>query len=230
MAEGGSDSLLDLHEENFPGLGSERLEHSRANKFKRSSLKKVDSLKKAFSRSSIEKKINKFVPQEQLEKIKKSFTPNHPKSSSSKSSSFRVSPMTFNVKKVRDGDPESSQQPESTPRRLSSVEVPNIGGPDGELPVAELHSPNEKTNGEEHHLPLTPGSVDGKVFISDDGGDLENGPSAALAEEEVDKEDDDTDENDENGKEDEKEEKESGPAKEAPASLPSTEAAVEVHT
>lgn len=227
MAEGGSDSMVDLHEENFPGLESERLEPSRANKFKRSSLKKVDSLKKAFSRSSIEKKINKIMPQEQIDKIKKSFSPHHPKSSSSKNSSFHIAPMTFNVKKVRDGDPESSQQSESTPRILSAVEVSNIGGPDGELPVAELHSPNEKTNGEEHHLPLTPGSADGEVFVSHEGGDLENGPSVTLAEEEVDK-DDDTDENDENGKEEE--EKESGPAKEAPASVPSTEAAVEVHT
>ncbi len=37
---------LDLHEDSFPGLGSEHLERSRADKFKRSSLKKVDSLKR----------------------------------------------------------------------------------------------------------------------------------------------------------------------------------------
>ncbi|KAG8124803.1 hypothetical protein E2320_020059 [Naja naja] len=83
-------------------------EESRAEKIKRSSLKKVDSLKKAFSRQNIEKKMNKIstkiVSPERREKIKKSFTPNHQKSSSSKSSSFKVSPLTFNVKKVRDGD------------------------------------------------------------------------------------------------------------------------------
>ncbi|XP_016380904.1 serum deprivation-response protein-like [Sinocyclocheilus rhinocerous] len=221
LAEGGDDSL-DLHEESFPGLGSERLERSRADKFKRSSLKKVDSLKKAFSRSSIEKKINKIVPPEQREKIKKSFIPNHPKSSSSKSSSFRVSPMTFNVKKVRDGDADSSQQPGSSPRNLSLVEVPNIGGPDGELPLAE------KANGNDHHNPSTPGSGDGEVFVSDEGGDLENGPSATLAEEEMDKEDDDTDDHDENGKEEEEEEKDARPAEEASVSPPSAAATVEL--
>lgn len=227
LAEGGNDSLVDLHEDSFPGLGSEHLERSRADKFKRSSLKKVDSLKKAFSRSSIEKKINKIVPPEQREKIKKSFIPNHPKSTSSKSSSFRVSPMTFNVKKVRDGDPDSSQQPGSSPRNLSPVEVPNIGGPDGELPLAELHSPIEKANGDDHHSPSTPRSTDGEVFVTDEAGSLENGPSATLAEEEVDKEDDDTDDNDENGEEEE-EEKESRPAEEVPVSPPSTAATVEL--
>ncbi|XDV30494.1 hypothetical protein PO909_033414 [Leuciscus waleckii] len=162
LAEGGNDSLVDVHDESFPGMGSERLERSRADKFKRSSLKKVDSLKKAFSRSSIEKQINKIVPAEQREKIKKSFIPNHPKSSSSKSSSFRVSPMTFNVKKVRNGDADSSQQPGSSPRNLTPVDLPNIGGPDGELPLAELHSPSEKANGDDHHSPSTPGSADGE--------------------------------------------------------------------
>ncbi|KAF4109093.1 caveolae-associated protein 2a [Onychostoma macrolepis] len=218
LAEGGDDSL-DLHEEKFPGLGSERLERSRADKFKRSSLKKVDSLKKAFSRSSIEKKINKIVPPEQREKIKKSFIPNHPKSSSSKSS-------TFNVKKVRDGDADSSQQPGSSQRNLSPVDVPNIGGPDGELPLAELHSSGEKTNGDDLRSPSTPGSGDGEVFITDEGGDLENGPSATLAEEEVDKDDEDSDGNDENGKEEE-EEKDKRPA-EASVSPPSTAATVEL--
>ncbi|XP_073701764.1 caveolae-associated protein 2a [Garra rufa] len=227
LAEGGDD-FVDLHEDDFPGLGSERLERSRADKFKRSSLKKVDSLKKAFSRSSIEKQINKIVPPEQREKIKKSFIPNHPKSSATKSSSFRVSPMTFNVKKVRDGDADSSQQPESSPRNLSPVEVPNIGGPDGELHLAELHSSGEKANGDDLHSPSTPGSGDGEVFVTDEVGNLENGPSATLAEEEVDKEDDDTDDNGENGKEEEEEEKDAKPAEEASVSLPSTAATVEL--
>ncbi|TRY94186.1 hypothetical protein DNTS_028360 [Danionella cerebrum] len=222
-AEGGDDSLLDLHEESFPGMASERLERSRADKFKRSSLKKVDSLKKAFSRSSIEKKINKIVPPEQLEKIKKSFTPNHPKSSSSKSSSFRVSPMTFNVKKVREGDVEGSQNPGGSPRNLTPVEVPNIAGSEGELPMAELHTLNEHVNGEngeEHHM-----STDGEVFASDEAGDLENGPSPTLAEEEIDKEEGDSDE-EENRMEGEMEGKR--PTGEAPTSVQSAEAAVDI--
>ncbi|KAK1902815.1 Caveolae-associated protein 2 [Dissostichus eleginoides] len=85
------------------GLGPSSPYERRSDKFKRNSLKKVDSLKKAFSRQSIEKKMTqittKIVPQEQREKIKKSFTPNHPKSPTAKASSFKVSPMTFNVKK-----------------------------------------------------------------------------------------------------------------------------------
>ncbi|XP_077072361.1 caveolae-associated protein 2a [Siphateles boraxobius] len=229
LAEGGNDSLVDLHEESLPGMGGERLERSRADKFKRSSLKKVDSLKKAFSRSSIEKQINKIVPAEQREKIKKSFIPNHPKSSSSKNSSFRVSPMTFNVNKVRDGDVDSSQQPGSFPRNLTPVDLPNIGGPDGELPLAELHSQSEKANGDDQHSPSSPGSADGEVFVTDKAGDLENGPSATLAEEEVDKEDDDySDDNDGNGKEEEEEEKESRPAEGVLVSPPSTAATVDL--
>ncbi|KAG5283798.1 hypothetical protein AALO_G00046280 [Alosa alosa] len=136
-------SELALEEEDdddggLSSLGSERLERSRAEKLKRSSLKKVDSLKKAFSRRSIEKKINKIVPPERREKIKKSFTPNHPKSPTAKSSSFRVSPMTFNVKKVRDGAAAEAALPED------HVEVPSLGGPGGELPLAEVHSLDEK--------------------------------------------------------------------------------------
>lgn len=210
LAEGGTESLTDLHEESLPDLGSERLERSRVDKFKRSSLKKVDSLKKALSRSNIEKQINKFVPPEQRQKIKKSFTPNHPKSPTSKSSSFRVNPMTFNTKKVRDGDPDFSQEAESSPRNLSPVEVPPIGGPDGELHFAELHS-SEKTNGDENHSPPTPGNADGEASGAEDGGDLENGPSVTLAEEEVEKKEDDGDDavnNIENGEEEEEEEKE----------------------
>ncbi|XP_052462009.1 caveolae-associated protein 2 [Carassius gibelio] len=231
LAEGGNESL-DLHEDSFPGSGSERLERSRADKFKRSSLKKVDSLKKAFSRSNIEKKINRIVPPEQREKIRKSFIPSHPKSSSSKSSSFRGSPMSFHDKKVRDGDADSSQQAGTSARNLSPVEVPNFGGPDGELPLDELHSSGEKTNGGDHHSPSTPGSGDGEVFISDKGGALENGPSATLAEEEVDKEDDDTDDHDENGKEEEEEEeeeeKDAKPAEEVSVSPPSAAATVKL--
>ncbi|XP_052005077.1 caveolae-associated protein 2-like [Xyrauchen texanus] len=231
LAEGGTDYLVDLHEESLPDFGSERLERSRADKFKRSSLKKVDSLKKAFSRSSIEKKINKIVPPERLEKIKKSFTPNHPKSPTSQSSSFKVSPMTFNIKKVRDGDADSSQQPESSPRNLSPVEVPSIGGPDGELPLPELHSLGEKVNGGGHHTPSTPGSADGEVSITEGGGNLDNGPSVNLAEEDVERQDDDADDNEENVEEGEleeqEEEKEPRPVGEASAPPMSTAVTVE---
>ncbi len=110
------------------------------------------------------------------------------------------------------------------------MDVPNIGGPDGELPLAELHSSGEKTNGDDLRSPSTPGSGDGEVFVTDEGKRSictvhENGPSATLAEEEVDK-DDDTDGNDENGKE----EKDARPAEEASVSPPSTAATVELPT
>ncbi|TKS67574.1 Caveolae-associated protein 2 [Collichthys lucidus] len=124
------------------GLGTSRQFERRADKFKRNSLKKVDSLKKAFSRQSIEKKMNqittKIVPPEKRDKIMKSLTPNHPKSPSSKSSSFKVSPMTFNVKKVRDGEVPTPDV--SSPAEEAHVEIPVLGGLDGEIPLAEVHT------------------------------------------------------------------------------------------
>lgn len=167
----------DVHEDEFPGMGSDRLEWSRTDKFKRSSLKKVDSLKKAFSRSSIEKKINKIVPPERREKIMKSFSPSHPKSPTSKSSSFRVSPMTFNVKKERDGEGEATQPGGEN----TTVEVPPMGGPDGQLPMAQVHN-EEKINGKEHS-PSTTGSANGGAPVTEDA-ERDNGPSDKVKEKE----------------------------------------------
>uniref|UniRef100_A0A8D2ZCI8 Caveolae associated protein 2b n=1 Tax=Scophthalmus maximus TaxID=52904 RepID=A0A8D2ZCI8_SCOMX len=71
----------------------ENMEKSRTEKLKRSSLKKVDSLKKAFSRQNIEKKMTKIgtkiVSVEQREKIKQ------------RTSSLKVSPLTFGIRKVK---------------------------------------------------------------------------------------------------------------------------------
>uniref|UniRef100_A0A3P8WM72 Caveolae associated protein 2a n=1 Tax=Cynoglossus semilaevis TaxID=244447 RepID=A0A3P8WM72_CYNSE len=139
------DDDVTLHqEESLAGddemaAGSSRTFERRADKFKRNSLKKVDSLKKAFSRQSIEKKMTqigtKIVPPEKRDKIKKSLTPNNPKSPTSKSSSFKVSPMTFNVKKVRDGEVST----EVSPVEGAHVEIPPLGGLDVEVPTAEVH-------------------------------------------------------------------------------------------
>ncbi|KAG5833563.1 hypothetical protein ANANG_G00277220 [Anguilla anguilla] len=119
----------------------EHMEKSRAEKIKRSSLKKVDSLKKAFSRQNIEKKMNKLgtkiVSQEQREKIKKSLTPNHQKSPTAKSSSFKVSPLTFNVKKVRDGEGPAQSEAAST---TAAVELAPICIPDEDMPFTEVHT------------------------------------------------------------------------------------------
>ncbi|KAL1770781.1 serum deprivation-response protein [Sigmodon hispidus] len=93
-------------EEALEDSTEEKMEESRAEKIKRSSLRKVDSLKKAFSRQNIEKKMNKLgtkiVSVERREKIKKSLTPSHQKASSGKSSPFKVSPLSFVRKKVRE--------------------------------------------------------------------------------------------------------------------------------
>ncbi|XP_005373342.1 PREDICTED: serum deprivation-response protein [Chinchilla lanigera] len=108
---------VDLSSEDEPALdeeaqedsAEEKTEESRAEKLKRSSLRKVDSLKKAFSRQNIEKKMTKLgtkiVSVERREKIKKSLTSNHQKTSSGgKSSPFKVSPLAFGRKKVREGE------------------------------------------------------------------------------------------------------------------------------
>lgn len=145
--------------------GTSRGFERRADKFKRNSLKKVDSLKKAFSRQSIEKKMNqittKIVPPEKREKLMKSLTPNHPKSPTAKTSSFKVSPMTFNVKKVRDG--------ETPPQDMASFEE----GAHVEIPALDCESPLEMHTEEgvvceiqEMLSPSTPDSMKAELAIN----------------------------------------------------------------
>ncbi|XP_007094766.2 caveolae-associated protein 2 [Panthera tigris] len=123
-----SDDELPHDEETLEDSAEEKMEESRAEKIKRSSLRKVDSLKKAFSRQNIEKKMNKLgtkiVSVERREKIKKSLTSNHQKISSGKSSPFKVSPLTFGRKKVREGEgpAENETKSEDTP---SSEQMPD---------------------------------------------------------------------------------------------------------
>ncbi|NXW81555.1 CAVN2 protein, partial [Alopecoenas beccarii] len=118
----GSDDEMFHEEDDLDDSAEEKTEESRAEKLKRTSLKKVDSLKKAFSRQNIEKKMNKIstkiVSPERREKIKKSLTVHHQKSSSSKSSPFKVSPLTFNLKKSREG--ESPAEAEDTATETTS--------------------------------------------------------------------------------------------------------------
>ncbi|KAF3824277.1 caveolae-associated protein 2 [Mirounga leonina] len=112
-----SDDELPHDEEALEDSVEEKMEESRAEKIKRSSLRKVDSLKKAFSRQNIEKKMNKLgtkiVSAERREKIKKSLTSNHQKISSGKSSPFKVSPLTFGRKKVREGESPAENETKS---------------------------------------------------------------------------------------------------------------------
>ncbi|KAG2459034.1 caveolae-associated protein 2a [Polypterus senegalus] len=129
-------------DEDDEDIHAEKIEKSRAEKIKRSSLKKVDSLKKAFSRQNIEKKMNKIstkiVSPEKREKIKKSFTPNHQKTSSSKSSSFKVAPLTFNVKKVREGEAPATGK--ESPTAVASIELEPIRSPGENASFTEVHA------------------------------------------------------------------------------------------
>lgn len=123
-----SEDELAHNEEALEDSAEESMGESRAEKIKRSSLRKVDSLKKAFSRQNIEKQMNKLgtkiVSVERREKIKKSFASNHQKTSSGKSSPFKVSPLTFGRKKVREGEGagENESKSEDAP---SNEHVPN---------------------------------------------------------------------------------------------------------
>ncbi|XP_037706578.1 caveolae-associated protein 2 [Choloepus didactylus] len=118
-----SDDELPHDEKALEDSADEKMEESRAEKIKRSSLKKVDSLKKAFSRQNIEKKMNKLgtkiVSIERREKIKKSLTSNHQKISSGKSSPFKVSPLTFGRKKVREGESPTENETKSEDMTVS---------------------------------------------------------------------------------------------------------------
>ncbi|XP_009807992.2 caveolae-associated protein 2 [Gavia stellata] len=134
-----SDDEMFHEEDDVDDSAEEKTEESRAEKIKRSSLKKVDSLKKAFSRQNIEKKMNKIgtkiVSPERREKIKKSLTVHHQKSSSSKSSAFKVSPLTFNVKKAREG--ESPAEAEDRPTETTSNDQAEN---EDEMSFADMHS------------------------------------------------------------------------------------------
>uniref|UniRef100_A0A2K6FK09 Caveolae associated protein 2 n=1 Tax=Propithecus coquereli TaxID=379532 RepID=A0A2K6FK09_PROCO len=102
----GKEELAD--EDALEDSAEEKREESRVEKIKGSSLRKVDSLKEAFSRQNIEKKMNKLgtkiVSVERRGKIKESLTSNHQKTSSGKSSPFKVAPLTFGRKKVQEGE------------------------------------------------------------------------------------------------------------------------------
>lgn len=201
----------------------------RADKFKRNSLKKVDSIKKAFSRQSIEKKVNqittKIVPPEKREKLRKSLTPNHPKSPTAKSSTFKVSPMTFNVKKVRDR--ETPTQDMGSPGEEAHVEIPALESLDAEFPLAEVHTEESIVEQFQEILsPSTPESLKAELAINGEAQSIEcevNGSrSAGLAVPEL---DEDVGEEEE---EEEEEEKDKSPVETAAdAQIPTATTAVE---
>uniref|UniRef100_A0A3B3RKR5 Caveolae associated protein 2b n=1 Tax=Paramormyrops kingsleyae TaxID=1676925 RepID=A0A3B3RKR5_9TELE len=116
----------------------ETMQKSRAEKIKRSSLKKVDSLKKAFSRQNIEKKMNKIstkistsVAVEKREKLKQS-------NPSTKSSSFKVPTLSFGIKKTQDA--QVTPKAEGPPAVVAAIELAPIKSLDENLPFTEVHS------------------------------------------------------------------------------------------
>ncbi|XP_022619782.1 caveolae-associated protein 2-like [Seriola dumerili] len=126
----------ELEEEETWPHDLENMEKSRAEKLKRSSLKKVDSIKKAFSRQNIEKKMTKIgtkiVSAEQREKIKQ------------KTSSLKVSPLTFSIRKPRsssDSQPAdvSAQTGESVITE-AEIQVSPLSDTDQEVPFTEVHA------------------------------------------------------------------------------------------
>ncbi|KAJ1135960.1 hypothetical protein NDU88_002389 [Pleurodeles waltl] len=135
----------------------EIIEESRAERIKKTGMRRVDDIKKAFSkekmektkvktkenlektkqnlektRHTLEKKMNKLgtkiVTTERREKmktsrdkLKKSFTPDHPVYARSKTAVYKVPPFTFYVKKIRDGEVE-----------VQATEMVEVGGEEGE--------------------------------------------------------------------------------------------------
>lgn len=150
-----SDDELPCDEEGLEDSADEKLEESRAEKIKRSGLKKVDSLKKAFSRQNIEKKMNKLgtkiVSVERREKIKKSLASTHQKASSGISSSFKVSPLSFGRKKVREGESSAENETKlddqnSFTEGVSEASLPSGSAEDGEKPALKKNSSGVSSN------------------------------------------------------------------------------------
>ncbi|CAI5685410.1 caveolae-associated protein 2b [Oreochromis niloticus] len=134
-------------EESWP-QDLENMEKSRAEKLKRSSLKKVDSLKKAFSRQNIEKKMTKIgtkiVSAEQREKIKQ------------KTASLKVSPLSFHMRKPRSNSesqlPEASAPTGETLTTEAEIQLSPLGSTEQEVSFTEVHAqlaPTEQQQEEE---------------------------------------------------------------------------------
>uniref|UniRef100_A0A1A7X4V0 Serum deprivation response b n=1 Tax=Iconisemion striatum TaxID=60296 RepID=A0A1A7X4V0_9TELE len=110
----------DLEEDEAWSRDLENWEESTAEKLKRSSLLRVESLKKAFSKQNIEKKMTKFgtkiVSEEQREKIKQ------------RTASLKVSPLKFGIKKPRSSSdsqpPEASGQTKESSSTEANIQVP----------------------------------------------------------------------------------------------------------
>ncbi|XP_026185235.1 caveolae-associated protein 2-like [Mastacembelus armatus] len=172
----------------------ENMEKSRAEKLKRSSLKKVDSLKKAFSRQNIEKKMTKIgtkiVSAEQREKIRQ------------KTSSLKVSPLTFSIRKPRSNSdpqpPDNSAQTGEFITTEADIQVSPLGSTDQEVPISEVYSQPALEEQEEKQEELkeievmeeveereeAPGMVEADLSVVSEGVSQEYALSSTLPQEE----------------------------------------------
>ncbi|CAH2306605.1 caveolae-associated 2 [Pelobates cultripes] len=174
-----SDDEINPGEDTIDDSIEDKLEKTRAEKIKRSSLKKVDSLKKAFSRQNIEKKMNKIgtkiVSPERREKIKKSFTP------SSKGSSFKVVPITFNVKKKHDeetpaeseekhAEDESEQDKNECDVNLSNDQTSEVTSPN-EVVKAVVDSAEKEKKADE--IPIVNNNIELSIVEDEEENELD---------------------------------------------------------
>ncbi|XP_037552458.1 caveolae-associated protein 2b [Nematolebias whitei] len=121
----------DLEEEDMWSQDLENLEQSKAEKLKRSSMKRVDSLKKAFSKQNIEKKMTKIgtklVSAEQREKIKQ-----------------KTASLKFGIRKPRSSSdsqpPEASAKTEDSPTTEADIQVSPPGSIEQEVPFTDVHA------------------------------------------------------------------------------------------
>ncbi|XP_017296421.1 caveolae-associated protein 2b [Kryptolebias marmoratus] len=121
----------DLEEDDLWPQDLENLEESKAERLKRSSMKRVDSLKKAFSKQNIEKKMTKIgtklVSAEQREKIKQ-----------------KTASLKFSVRKPRSSSdsqpPEASAKIEDSPTTEADIQISPPGSNEQEVAFTDVHA------------------------------------------------------------------------------------------
>ncbi|KAM9305570.1 caveolae-associated protein 2 [Gastrophryne carolinensis] len=154
----------------------EKFEPTRAAKMKRSSLKKVDSLKKAFSRQNIEKKMSKIgtkiVSPERREKIKKSFTPSHNKPNVS---SIKI-PIGFSVKKTHDGETCVGSEEKMSANKPSEMDENSTKKVADDIKMEDENTINDSTDREEKNEKVVTKNIELSIIEDKDEneGDFES--------------------------------------------------------
>ncbi|KAG7264377.1 hypothetical protein CRUP_022213 [Coryphaenoides rupestris] len=210
----------ELEEEGEELCDLDYMEKTRAEKIKRSSLKKVDSLKRAFSKQNIEKKMTKIgtkiVSQEQRDKIKKSLT------TTQQRAPFKVPPLSFSLRKARGSsesqpaEPQAPAQTEDFPSTEARIELSPLTIGNEELPFTEVHSqlaPGGVTGEREEEITVF---LEGETSVVSEGVSGEYSLSATLPQEvhyppsawgEVEEEEEDEEEEKKEEKKEEEDEK-----------------------